>query len=126
MDVTPKPKSASSSHANAKMKKKKTSKGDLKVFLAFFFVAFFWFPIPNYFIPALFTISMLCWAPHNWSPVQPFGRGGLADAASVLGSGEAGAGIPGLGGLVFTYLCIPFFRKYMCSNGFACVMVCVH
>jgi len=77
---------------------KKAAKGDLKVFLLFFAVAFLWFPIPNYFVPALFTMSFLCWGPHSWSPVQPFGRGGLNDAVSVLGSGEAGAGIPGLGG----------------------------
>ena len=30
--------------------------------------------------------------------VQPFGRGGSGDVMSVLSSGEAGAGLPGLGG----------------------------
>ncbi len=78
--------------------------GDLRVFMCFFLVAFSWFPIPNYFVPALFTMSMLCWGPHGWAPVQPFGRGGLNDWASVLGSGEAGAGIPGLGACVCSLL----------------------
>lgn len=73
---------------------------DSQIFFAFFLVAFFWFPIPNYFVPALFTMSMLCWGPHSWNPVLPFGRGGTKDLASVLGSGEAGAGMPGLGGWV--------------------------
>jgi len=56
------------------------------------------FFIPNYFIPLLFTMSMLCWGGHTWNPVQPFGQGGAKDALSVFGSGEAGAGMPGLGG----------------------------
>ena len=72
----------------------------IQIFFAFFLVAFFWFPIPNYFVPALFTMSMVCWGPHAWNPVLPFGRGGTKDLASVLGSGEAGAGMPGLGGWV--------------------------
>jgi hypothetical protein len=71
-----------------------------QVFFAFWTVAFLWFPVPNYFIPAVFTMSVLCWFPHGWAPVQPFGRGGSASALSVLSSGEAGAGMPGLGGCV--------------------------
>ena len=70
----------------------------LRVFGMFFTVSFVWFIVPNYFAPLLFTMSVLCWAPHEWRPVQPFGRGGLKDLTSVLGSGEAGAGVPGLGG----------------------------
>ena len=46
----------------------------LSVFGMFFAVAFIWFIVPNYFIPLLFTMSVLCWFPHSWTPVQPFGR----------------------------------------------------
>jgi OPT family oligopeptide transporter len=71
----------------------------LSIFGIFFSVAFIWFVIPNYFMPLLFTMSVLCWFPHSWTPVQPFGRGGVTrDLLSVLSSGEAGAGMPGIGG----------------------------
>ena len=71
----------------------------LAIFGLFFSVAFVWFIVPNYFVPLLFTMSVLCWFPHPWVTVQPFGRGGAArDLFSVLSSGEAGAGMPGIGG----------------------------
>ena len=71
----------------------------LSIFGIFFAVAFMWFIVPNYFVPFLFTMSVLCWFPHQWTTVQPFGRGGASrDLLSVLSSGEAGAGMPGLGG----------------------------
>ena len=56
------------------------------------------FAIPNYLAPPLLTMSVLCWGGVDWRPVQPFGRGGLADMLSVLSSGVAGAGVPGIGG----------------------------
>ena len=70
----------------------------LKVFGAFFGVAFCWFIAPNYFVPTLLTMPMLCWGANDWRPVLPFGRGGIADLRAVLSSGVAGAGVPGLGG----------------------------
>jgi hypothetical protein len=70
----------------------------LAVFGAFFAVAFVWFPVPNYLVPTMLTVPLLCWgATDVWRPVQPFGRGGLADLRAVLSSGVAGGGFPGLG-----------------------------
>ena len=71
----------------------------LRVFFAFFIITFCWFPVPNYLAPTMLTFPVLCWlSPPEWRPVQPFGRGGLADLYSVMSSGVAGAGFPGLGG----------------------------
>ena len=70
----------------------------LGIFGVFFLAAFIWFPVPNYFVPAMFTAPLMCWlSPPEYRPVQPFGRGGLRDLFSVLSSGEAGSGVPGLG-----------------------------
>ena len=73
----------------------------LRCFGHFFLVAFCWFCVPNYLVPPLLSVPLLCssglpW--HAWRPVQPFGRGGIADLPTVLSSGVAGAGFPGLGG----------------------------
>ena len=76
----------------------------LWVFGNFFLVAFAWFSIPNYFMPFLLTLPLLCLGGRgadNWTPIQPFGRGGATEPyalASVLSSGVAGAGFPGIGG----------------------------
>ena len=53
--------------------------------------------MPNYFVPVLLTLPLLC-AGGGWEPVLPFGRGGLGALPAVLSSGVAGAGFPGLGG----------------------------
>ena len=80
----------------------------LSIFGLFFTVAFLWFVIPNYFVPLLFTMSVFCWFPHQWQVVQPFGRGGATrDLLSVLSSGEAGAGMPGIGGLASAWAFAP-------------------
>ena len=70
----------------------------LRVFGLFFLVVFCWFAVPNYLMPTLLTVPFLCWTHTDWRPVQPFGRGGSQDLFSVLSSGVAGSGIPGLGG----------------------------
>ena len=71
----------------------------LRVFFAFFAVTFCWFAVPNYLVPALLTMPLLCFAhTPEWQPVLPFGRGGSADWLSVLSSGVAGSGMPGVGG----------------------------
>ena len=70
----------------------------LRIFGLFFSVVFVWFALPNYLVPTLLTLPVLCWAPHGWQPVLPFGRGGAKDVLSVLSSGVSGSGVPGLGG----------------------------
>lgn len=77
--------------------------GKLRIFALFFVVSFVWFVIPNYFFPALFSMSVLCWGAAaagngKYTGALPFGKGGGDHLFDVLGSGEAGAGIPGLGG----------------------------
>ena len=69
----------------------------LRVFALFFGAAFCWYCVPNYFIPVLLTLPLLC-VGGGWEPVLPFGRGGLGDLPAVLSSGVAGAGFPGFGG----------------------------
>jgi uncharacterized oligopeptide transporter (OPT) family protein len=71
----------------------------LRVFGAFFIVTFCWFAMPNYLVPTLLTMPVLCWIhPPVWRGVLPFGRGGSSDVFSVLSSGVAGSGVPGIGG----------------------------
>lgn len=41
----------------------------LKVFFAFFAVALCWFIVPNYFLPMLLTMSVLCWSGTTYGPV---------------------------------------------------------
>ena len=96
----------------------------LKVFFVFFVSALCWFIVPNYFLPVLLTMSVMCWAGTIYEPVCSFGSLNLCLAEGLNSHATIPLGIPSQAPLPRVLQVKPFGRSGLkdirCMRALAC------